>query len=269
MVTKEGARQPLPRTEVQVVAAEDATRRGLVGRPQSREFGEGQDGTTLVSDLLTEAQRQGAVAVSDIGVTLISQGPEGPLGCRTSILPETVAESRTIPAGTTMVPVQKPVSRLVTESEYRCHMVSHPETRSVTESHQSCQSVSHPVTRTRTTYSYQYDSFTHSSRSVPRTESYTTYESRYECRSEPRSVTRTEYVSRNECHMEPVTHTVTRYEFQYETRYVPPRLETITHHRLHESEPACEALVPPAGAPGAPAPPLPSNRIEATFYFRP
>ena len=255
-----------------VVSADEAARRGLVAHPLSRDFGPDEDGTKLVDDLLAEAKRQGATAVSDISVSLASRAAEGPVACRTEILPETVAETRTIPGGSQLVSVQRPVQRMVTESEYRCHTTSHPgDARSTTEYHQSCHTVSRPVSRTRTTYSYQYDSFTHSSRSVPHTQSYTEYQSHQECRSEPQLKTRTESVSRNECRMEPVTHMVTRYEFQLESRYVPPRLETFTRFRLHETEPQC-ALVAPAAAPPAGAadtPPLPANHIDAVLYFAP
>lgn len=262
MVSNTGQQRPLPRTELQVISAQAAAARGLEGRPISRDFGAGQDGTKLVAELLSDAEKQGAQAVGQIGITLIASHADGPMACRTDILPETISETRSIPASRRLVPVQRPVSRLVTEQQYRCHMVSEPHTRSVTESRQECHMVSHPVTRTRTTYSYQYDSFTHSSRSVPRTETYTAYESRNECRSVPHYTTRTENVMRSECRMEPMTHTVTRYEFQYETQYVPPRLETIAHHRLRESEPTCLALDPTGDRPATA-----TNRIEATFYF--
>jgi hypothetical protein len=271
MVSTSGKQTPMRPTEVRVVAAADATTAGWVARPVSHTFGAGRDGTELVSSLISEAERQGALAISDIAITLGAPAENGPTECRTSILPETISETHYTAPTHRMVPVQKPVSRMVTESQYRCHMESHPETRSVTEYTQRCQSVSRPVTRTRTTYSYQYDSFTHSSRSVPRTESYTSYESHQECHSEPQHRTRTENVMKNVCRSEPVSHMVTRYEFQYETQYVPPRLETLTHHRLREATPVCYALEAPAGAAeGEPAPAVaekPANRIEAVFYF--
>ena len=268
---------------MRVVAAGEAASAGWLGRPVAHTFGPGRDGTELVSALISEAEQQGAVAISDIAITLAAPGDDGPTECRTQILPETVSETRLTPARHRMVSLHKPVSRLVTEPHYRCHMESRPETRSVTEYEQRCRSVSRPVTRTRTTYSHQYDSRTRSSRSVPRTESYTTYESRQECRSEPVHRTRTHNVMKNVCRYETVTHTVTRYEHQWQSQYVPPRLETFTHHRLREGTPDCYALERPgaapasdadsgpdaavAVAPASPPPAPPANRIEAVFYF--
>jgi len=293
MVSKSGKQTPMRPSEVRVVAAVEAAAAGWTGRPVSRTFGAGRDGTELVSTLLAEAERGGAVAVSDITITLAASTEDGPAECRTQILPERVSETRLTPATHRLVPVQRMVSRMVTEPQYRCHMESRPETRSVTTYELRCRSVSRPVTRTRTTYSHQYDSRTRSSRSVPRTESYTTYESRQECHSEPVHRMKTETVMKNVCRHETTTRTVTRYEHHWQSQYVPPRLETLTHHRLREGTPDCYALNPPAaaaapaapeanadagtgastsvdagaGAGVAPQPPAPANRIEAVFYF--
>jgi hypothetical protein len=76
-----------------------------------------------------------------------------------------------------------------------------------------------------------------------------------------------ETVTKNVCRYEPVSQVATRYEYQMESQYVPPRLETLTQHRLRETEATCyapEAAQPPE--PPAPAPP-PANRIEAVFYY--
>jgi len=281
IVSRSGQKTPLRPAGLRVIAAAEAVSSKLVARAFVLPFGGDRDGTELVARVLEEGEREGAVAVGDINVTLAAVHEGRPIECRTAILPETVRESRWTPSSHRTVSVSKPVSRMVTESQYRCHMVSRPETRHVTEHQQRCHSVSRPVTRTRTTYSHSYSGGR--SHSTPRTESYTTYESHQECRSEPVSRTRTEYVSKNECRYEPHTHLVTRYEHQLETRYVPPRLETFERHRLREAEPVCYEIDAPAAPPptieddepdAAPAspPPIaapPPNRIEAMLYFRP
>jgi hypothetical protein len=48
----------LPPSDVAVVSAEEAARRGLVAHPLSHDFGLDEDGTKLVDDLLAEAKRQ-------------------------------------------------------------------------------------------------------------------------------------------------------------------------------------------------------------------
>jgi hypothetical protein len=260
VVSRSGQATPLTPAALRVIPAAEAASSGLVGRPFVLPFGADRDGTELVGLVLAEAERQGAAALGDINVSLAAVREGRPIECRSAILPETVQESRWIPSSHRMVSVTKPVSRLVTEQQYRCQPVSRLESRQVMEYEQRCHSVSRPVTRNRTTYSYQYGRG--GSRSVPRTETYTTYESRQECRSEPVSRTRTEYVSKNECRYEPRSHTVTRYEHQLESRYVPPRLETFDRHRLRETEPVCYEI---DAAP--PTPPETGNRIEATLYF--
>jgi len=70
LVTSTGQTRRLRPSEVEVVSAEAARRRGLRRKPMAREFGADQDGTKLVQDLLAEARRQEAEAVSDIAVTL-------------------------------------------------------------------------------------------------------------------------------------------------------------------------------------------------------
>jgi hypothetical protein len=242
-----------------VISADEASSSKLVGRPFLLPFGGDRDGTELVELVLAEAERAGATAVGDISVTLAVVREGRRIECRTAILPETVTESVWRPASHHLVPVSRPVSRMVTEQQYRCHMVSRPETRQVTEYQQRCRMESRPVMRTRTTYSYS------GSRSVPRTETYTTYESRQECRSEPVQRTRTDYVSKNECRYEPHSHMVTRYEHQLETRYVPPRLETFQRHRLRETDPVCYEI--DAARPDASVAPSAAHRIEATLYF--
>jgi hypothetical protein len=266
---------------LRVVSHIEGAQSGLLARPFSVAFGSGKDGTELVERVLKNAEDEGAELVSDIAIVLATSNDSGAVECRSEVVPDTVSESHWTPGAFRQVPTSAPVTRLVTESQYQCRMVSHPEMRSVTEYQQRCHSVSRPVMHTRTSYSYQYDSFSHSSRSVPHNESYTTYESHQECRSEPISRLRTEYVSRNECHYQPVTHSVTRYEFQMKSEYVPPRLETIQRFRLKELEPRCYAIdaapSPGADAEAAPAPaaaafPAPSapreNRLEAVYYFR-
>ena len=97
--------------------------------------------------------------------------------------------------------------------------------RTVTESQYRCKMVSKPVTRYETVYESSYDYYTKSYKSTPRS----------------KSVTRYEY--KNECSYEPVTRTVTRYEYQYESKYIPPSWDyisrTYANHQLVEREPVC------------------------------
>jgi hypothetical protein len=137
--------------------------------------------------------------------------------CHTYVTPEgethTQLVSRQVPQVPTYRSVSKPVTRVVTEYEYRCRMVSKP------------------VQRLETSYEYRYDPISKRSESRP--------VSRY--------VTRYDY--QNECRNEPVTRTVTRYEYQLEQQYVPPVwqqfLERRTEYKLVETEPVCDEAAPP------------------------
>jgi len=249
--------------KAQVVSAEDAARAGLRSQPLVVPFRGDADGTHLVEDFLGRADAAGAKMVSALAIYLHSDADGRALECRTEIVPETVTRSEWTSARYDTVPVQRPVTRTVTEYEHRCHTVMRSRMTYRTEYQQRCHMVSHPVTHTRTTYSTQYDSYSHSSRSVPHTESYTTYEYRNECHSEPVSRMVNESVPEQDCHSEPVTRTVTRYEFQLESRYVPPRLETITRQRLRELEPVCYDVGAGSEAPGA----TDGDRIEGTLHL--
>jgi hypothetical protein len=76
-------------------------------------------------------------------------------------------------------------------------------------------------------------------------------------------------VSKTECSYQPVTRTVTRYEFQLESRYVPPRMETVTRQRLRELDPVCYQLEAAADDPAL-APPARTrgNRIEGRIFTK-
>jgi hypothetical protein len=197
---------------IRIITATEAEQRGLTGRPFALRFGDNQDGTKLVLDYLEAAKKAGGRYVSDIQIRLLTPRGGERVRCVTRILPFAKRGSYTvqkqIPGRTETRSVMKPVTRMVTETQYQC------------------RSVSKPVTRMETRYEYQYDYTTKSSRSVPVS----------------RMVTRYEY--RQECRHVPVTRMVTRYEHQLETRYIPPRLKYIAAHytdfNLIEDTPRCE-----------------------------
>lgn len=259
-----GAETRMAPVSARVVAAREADASGLVPAMLSIPFGAEVDGTKLVQDFLAHADGRGAHLVADLAIYFQTTQDERAVECRTDIVPETVTETQTRPSRWEQVPVNRPVTRTVTEHEHRCRSVTKYESRSRTEYQQQCGSVSRPVTRTRTVYRSQYDYASKSTRSVPTTESYTAYESQYQCKSVPVYRSRMEPVTRNECRMEPVTRTVTRYEFQLESRFVPARLETITRQRLREREPAC-FVVELAGPPSTAR----TNRIEGRLFTQP
>lgn len=194
----------VPRT---AIAAESA-----VDRPITIPFGEGEDGTRMILGVLEQAQALGAPWVTDIAITLRHLEDGEVMACTTWVGPEAEVHARTrqvyTPGRTEGRMELRPVTRTVTEYQYRCRMVRKP------------------VTRYRTTYEYRYDYRSKSSRSVPVSKMVT------------------EYQLQNECRNEPVTRTVTRYEYQYVSEWVPPRLDYITEHytewQLVESEPLCE-----------------------------
>ncbi|MBA3503918.1 MAG: hypothetical protein M4D80_24615 [Myxococcota bacterium] len=257
--------QELRTSAAKVVPAEQAERSGLVESTLRTPFEGGADGTRLVEELLARADASRVELIADLAIYLQTRDPRDgrAVECRSSIVPETLTVGRTIPEHYEQVSVSRPVSRTVTENEYRCKPVTKYENRAHTESQQKCGSVTRPVTRTRTAYRSQYDSYSKSYRQVPYTETYTAYESRYECRSEPVTRYKMEAVSRTECSSHLVTKSVTRYEFQFETRFVPARLETITRQRLRELDPECYA-VPVGGPPSAAL----MNRIEGRAFTK-
>lgn len=221
-------------------------------------FGPDGDGTRLLVDFLTQARSRGARYASDIAFYFVTEQEGTRTECRIDIIPYDEVKQVQVPGRTENVGTMVPVSRSVTELQYRCHpatkMVTVPETHMETR----CRMVSKPVTRTVTTYTTQYDYFTKSSRSVPQTRTVTDYRMQNECR--PESVTRmvTKTQMTNECGMESVTRMVTRYEFQYQLRFVPPHLETVTTARLRETEPVCRDLTEDEEARG--------SRLEGSIY---
>lgn len=196
-------------------------------------FGPRQDGTKLVLDFLDNARQAGARFVSGIRIELVSERGGRRVACVTRLLPHSKRQHykvpHQIPGRTETRHVLKPVTRTVTEYQYRCRMVSRP------------------VTRYETRYESRYDYSSKSYRTTPVN----------------RSVTRTEY--KNECRSEPVTRTVTRYEYQMETKYIPPRLTYLSAHYtdfdLMESPPTCAPA--PAMAAGRRQP----HRIVGTIYL--
>jgi hypothetical protein len=258
-----------PQVRARVVSAEEAKRSGLIGRPIVLPFSGPRDGTAVIGEYLELADRADAALISELAIVLESTRDGRAIACRSEIVPEAVTEHQARPASYRTVPVSKPVQRMVTEHAYRCKPVTRSELRTVHETEQRCGSVSRPVQRSRTVYSTTYDYSSKSTRSVPRTEYYTEHQSHYECKSQPVTRTRSELVTKSECGLEPVTRMVTRYEFQLESQYVPPHLETITRQRLRELEPVCEDIASTADDPEV-APPARAhgNRIEGQIFVR-
>lgn len=255
----DGEEQSLPVVQAKVVSRGEGERSLLPVRTLAVPFSGARDGTELVAEYFKRADAAGAVLISDLAVYIRTEKDGQRAECRTEIVPELLTDTQFHPATNRPVYKSVPVTKQVSEFEYRCKPVSKYETRFVTEYEQRCRTEQHPVQKSRTTYSYQYDYSSHSSRSVPRTEYYTDYESRYECHSEPVSKTKSEYVTKTECGSEMVTKTVTRYEYQFDNEYVPAHYEYITRQRLRELEPECYTLDEDADD---------GNRIEGTLYIK-
>jgi hypothetical protein len=242
-----------------VVASGAARAKGLTPQDEAQSFGTDQDGTKLLIDFLAQARARGARYVSNIAIYVATTRDEKPVECKVGVYPEDEVVPVEVPAHTTMVPTQVPVTRLVTEQEYRCHLASKPVSRTETQYEQRCRMVQKPVTRYETTYTTQYDYMTKSNRSVSQSRPVTHYESQNECHSEPVMHQVTRYEMQNECSFEPVTHSVTRYEFQFQMQFVPTRLDYVQQKKLTQSEPVCYALPADAAPKG--------NRIEAKIYL--
>lgn len=191
---------------VVVIAQQEATRHDLRPIQLVLPFSDGQDGTRLLVAYLDEARRRGASYVSDVAFFIVRDNGGLPVECRTGVYPEEEVVSPMIPGSFRYVPVNRPVRRMVTDWEYRCHMVSRP------------------VSKMLTTYRTSYDSSARSTLSVPETHSVTSYEMQSDCRSEP------------------VTRWVTRYEFEIESQFVPPHLEYVSTQHLKKADPICYSL---------------------------
>ena len=203
---------------IKLITPEEAAASNLgPGVPIAIIFGDRQNGTELAMELARRAQRLGARYVASIEIRLVSQRDGQLIDCVTLVQPvpheRTVMEQRLEPQPMQTRYVMRPVTSTVTESEYRCHMVSRPHTE------------------TRTEYQSSYDFSSHSYRSQPVTR------------------TVTEYRMENECRSEPVTRMVTRYENQLETEYVPPTWRTVftteTDWTIEELPPTCAPLTRP------------------------
>jgi hypothetical protein len=249
-----------PEPAARVVTAAEAGRPGYEPRPLVIPF-EGGDGTELVTRFLAEADRAQADMVTQLVVVIGSVQDGREMECRSGIVPESYNETVEVPGHTEQIPVKRPVTRMVSESQYRCHSVQQSEMHPRTDYQRDCRSVSRPVSKTRTVYRPQYDSHSRSYRSAPQTETYTAYESRYECTNRPVTRMESRLVSRRQCGFEPVSRLVTRYEFQYQSRYVPPELTSITRQRLRELDPVCLAVGGDGAAPRG-------NRIEGVIHVR-
>jgi hypothetical protein len=197
--------------------------------------------------------------VSDVNVYFTSSQEGKPTECRVAFHPEDAVVAVQVPAGVQPAPVMTPVTRTVSEMEYRCTSHLTPVTRTVSEYQNHCQMVSKPVMRMETTYTSQYDFFSKSTRMVPQTHSVMHTEMVNECRMVPVSRTVTDMQNKQECRMEPVTRTVTRFEFQFQSRFIPPRVDYLQTKKLKESAPVCYAVDEGAAAHG--------NRIEGRIYL--
>jgi hypothetical protein len=218
---------------ITVIKPEQASAAELVGRPFSLAFADGENGTDLMVRFLRAAHGQGATFLSDIEIHIVGGKGGAPEDCVTRVVP---ADHGQLQPQTVMEPgryeqrqVLKPVSRMVTEYEYRCH------------------SVSRPHTRTETHYESSYDFSSKSYKSHPVTRTVTDYRHEQECKSEP------------------VTRYVTRYEYQMESQYVPAQWRTelrwMSDWDLDETPPACAPITRPLADARHP------HLVQATIYF--
>jgi hypothetical protein len=220
---------------ITVIKPQEADPDELVAQPFALAFADGENGTDLMVRFLRAANAQGAAYLSDIEIHIVGHDEASGQAqdCVTYVVPE---DHGTMQPQTTMTPgryetrqVLKPVSRMVTEYEYRCH------------------SVSRPHTRTETHYESSYD---FSSKSY---------------RSRPVSRTVTDYRYEQECKSEPVTRYVTRYEYQMESQYVPAQWHTelrwMSNWNLDETAPACAPIDRPVADASRP------HLVQATIYL--
>ncbi len=248
--------QPPP--ETLVVPAAQAQKSGLPAARSYLAFGPDQDGTKLLADFLQKAHARGARYASDIAFYFVTEKDGRKTECRVGVAPEDEIQTVAVPGRTEGVSQMVPVTKNVTEMQYRCRLTSKMVTGPETHMENRCRMVSKPYTRTETTYTMQYDAFSKTTRSVPQTRTVTDYRLENECRMESVTKTVTKSQMVNECGMESVTHTVTRYEFQYQTRFIPPHFASITTKKLRETEPVCRALSEGEESRG--------NRLEGALY---
>jgi hypothetical protein len=216
---------------VALITHEEAERRGLRSQRMSMRFGANQDGNELAHRFLASAAARGASWVSDLEVHLTAGTPDQPVVCITRLeaqgRSETVARQQLVYRPPENKLVMKPVTRTVTEMEYRCQMKSKPHTEM------------------KTSYESSYDFSCKCTRSRPVTKWVHTTRMENECRHEPR------------------TRTVTRYEHQWEQQYRPPEWQTVfareTRFDLAESPPSCAPLPPEVEARG--------NRLRGVIWF--
>jgi hypothetical protein len=215
---------------ITVITTEQAQAGGLQGRPFEMPFADGQNGTELMVRFLREARAAGGSYLADVEIHLVAKKDEAWQDCVTRVGPVDHGHQQVVSkmdyGHYETQSVMRPVTRWVTEYEYRCHMVSRP----------------HMVTSTH--YESSYGSHGYS--------------------SHPVTQTHTEYRMENECRSEPVSRMVTRYEYQLEQKFVPPEWHTelrwMSDWDLDESPPECgpiEAAAVDAGGP---------NFVHATLY---
>lgn len=110
--------------KVRVVTGAHAARAGLHDRPLVVRFDGPASDRALVAAFLQRADALGARFAAD--VTLVERN--GYQECRSAVVPEEVVEETQRAATTRVVSTRKPVTRLVTQREYRCRTVFTMET---------------------------------------------------------------------------------------------------------------------------------------------
>src|SRR5262249_15601585 len=108
---------PREAPRVRVASEEDIRGKALTSKPMSVPFGEGQDGTQLVTGFLLAAEKQGATYVTDLRIYLVSPHADAWLECRTDIVPMSTTRSEEhsvlMPGGTETYTTMRPVTQTV------------------------------------------------------------------------------------------------------------------------------------------------------------
>ncbi|WP_224241227.1 hypothetical protein [Hyalangium gracile] len=229
----QGYMAPDPAVRVVVATPEEVRKAQLPGWTLTLPFGAKQDGTELMLKFMEQADAAGAKYLSDVSIVIATEEDGQPVECRTRVVPvlstHTTQQQVQRPGHIVSRPILMPVTRTVTEMDFRCQMVSEP--RTVSETYQQSQ----------------YDPSSKTTRSVTRT----------------RMVTRHEM--RQRCSHVPVTRTVTRYEYQHRSEYIPPRFDVVTQYHslwnLTETPPECTPRQQEAQGPSSA-----SHRIEGRAH---
>ncbi len=118
---------------IRILAEGEVARLGLERVPFAQPFGEERDGTRLVLAFLESARARGAEYVSGLEIDIVTEIEGEATRCTTLVGPEAEVETRTRvvhkPGRMEQRQVLEPVTRQVTEYQYRCQLVSKPVTR--------------------------------------------------------------------------------------------------------------------------------------------